>query len=201
MQQSNAQAAMVMHHHSAHNSISTGDPEEKPMRITLIAAALAGVLSACAGMPSVAPSVTATLAPTRGSNTTGTISFVQTGETVRLTANVAGLPPGAHGFHIHEKGDCSAPDAMSAGGHFNPGAKPHGDPHHGDHHAGDIPALEADSYGNARLTVELSGVSLAEGPNSIIGRGVIVHSAPDDYKTQPTGNSGARLACGVIVRG
>ncbi|MBA3904452.1 MAG: superoxide dismutase [Rhodocyclaceae bacterium] len=170
------------------------------MRLAILATASAAVLlSACAGTTGGGPSAEAKLAPTRGSNTTGTVTFMQVGDGVRVSASASGLTPGAHGFHIHEKGDCSAPDGMSAGGHFNPGGHPHGHPHMGPHHAGDMPMLETDSYGNARLSADLPGVTL-EGATGIVGKGVIVHAAPDDFKTQPTGNSGARMACGVIVK-
>lgn len=170
------------------------------MKTTLILAASAAVLlSACAGHGRGGPSAEAKLTPTQGTTTTGTVIFVQKGNDIEVTAHVSGLTPGAHGFHIHEKGDCSAPDGMSAGGHFNPGGHPHGHPHQGPHHAGDMPMLETDSYGNAKLVAVLPGLTL-EGANGIVGRGVIVHAAPDDFKTQPTGNSGARMACGVIVK-
>lgn len=170
------------------------------MKTNLILAASAAVLlSACAGNSRSNASAEAKLAPTQGHTTTGTVVFVQKGSDVEVTAHVAGLTPGAHGFHIHEKGDCSAPDGMSAGGHFNPGGQPHGHPHKGPHHAGDMPMLETDGYGNARLVAVLPGLTLA-GANGIVGKGVIVHAAPDDFKTQPTGNSGARMACGVIVK-
>ena len=169
------------------------------MKTSLITAASAAVLlSACAGSGS-GPSAEAKLAATKGNTTTGTVVFVQKGNDIEVTAHVAGLTPGAHGFHIHEKGDCSAPDGMSAGGHFNPTGQPHGHPHQGPHHAGDMPQLETDAYGNARLTAVLPGLTL-EGASGIVGKGVIVHAAPDDFKTQPTGNSGGRVACGVIVK-
>ncbi|MDQ5958975.1 MAG: superoxide dismutase, Cu-Zn family, partial [Pseudomonadota bacterium] len=129
----------------------------------------------------------------------GTVSFKQEGSNVLVNASVSGLKPGAHGFHIHDKGDCSAPDATSAGGHFNPGGKAHGHPDHADHHAGDMPQLMADASGNASLTASLPGLTIGDGAANIVGRGVIVHAAPDDFKTQPTGNSGARVACGVIA--
>ena len=154
----------------------------------------------CAGIGSTSdPAAEAMLHATKGSAASGLVGFVKQGERILVTATVTGLSPGAHGFHIHEKGDCSAPDAASAGGHFNPGGHPHGHPQMGPHHAGDIAMLEADAGGNARLSVELSGVAL-DGDQGIVGRGVIVHASPDDFRTQPTGNSGARVACGVIVR-
>jgi Cu-Zn family superoxide dismutase len=127
------------------------------------------------------------------------VTYRQEGGNVVVTARVSGLTPGAHGFHIHDKGDCSAPDATSAGGHFNPTAKPHGSPDHADHHAGDMPQLMADASGNASLSATLAGLTIGDGASNIVGRGVIVHAAPDDFKTQPTGNSGARVACGVIT--
>ena len=170
------------------------------MKTTLILAASAAVLlSACAGSSRSNSSAEALLGPTKGTTTTGTVVFMQKGNDIEVTAHVAGLTPGAHGFHIHEKGDCSAPDGMSAGGHFNPPGQPHGHPHQGPHNVGDMPMLETDAYGNARLVAVLPGLTL-EGANGIIGKGVIVHAAPDDFQTQPTGNSGARMACGVIVK-
>lgn len=142
-------------------------------------------------------SAVATLEPTKDSTTRGSVTFTQEGGRVRVSANVAGLRPGAqHAFHVHEKGDCSSGDGMSAGGHFNPGGKPHG-PQGGEHHAGDMPNLVADSSGRANASFELSGVSL-EGASGIVGKGLIVHRDPDDYKSQPAGNAGPRVACGVI---
>ena len=166
------------------------------------ALAAAGLLSACAGgLPAgKADGATAPMAPTQGNKVSGTVNFTQSGDKLMVTAEISGLTPGLHGFHIHEKGDCSAPDGTSAGGHFNPGGKPHGSPEHAEHHAGDMLQLVADANGNARQASYISGPTLADGPAGIIGRSVIIHAAPDDYKTQPTGNSGGRQACGVIVR-
>lgn len=167
----------------------------------LVAVPLAVMLSACAGSGGgVSSSAEAVLEPTRGNAAKGIVSFRQEGADVVVSARVSGLTPGAHGFHIHDKGDCSAPDATSAGGHFNPHGKPHGHPDHPEHHAGDMPQLLADASGNASLTASLPGLTIGYGVADIVGRGLIVHAAPDDFKTQPTGNSGARVACGVIVR-
>jgi Cu-Zn family superoxide dismutase len=142
---------------------------------------------------------TAALKPTSGNTAAGTVTFTQKGDKVAVTAEVTGLSPGPHGFHVHEKGDCSAPDGMSAGGHFNPGSKAHGDPATPDHHAGDMPQLVADASGKAKLNAELSPMTIG-GANDIVGKAVIVHKDADDFKTQPTGNSGARVACGVIAK-
>ena len=166
-------------------------------RVAFLVAAL--LLAGCASMTPAAPKASAALAPTAGNATTGTIAFTPDGDRVRVLAKVSGLTPGAHGFHIHDKGDCSAPDGMSAGGHFNPTGKAHGNPAAGEHHGGDMPMLEADASGNATLDVTLDTVTLGAGANGIVGRAVIVHKDADDYRTQPTGNSGARVACGVIA--
>lgn len=141
---------------------------------------------------------TAELQPTEGNTATGTVSFEEIDGRVRIEAHVSGLEPGTHGFHIHETGDCSAPDATSAGGHFNPDQTQHGSPEDDVHHAGDLGNLEADEEGNAHLELEVDFITLSEGAHSVMGKAVIVHAGPDDLKTQPTGNAGARLACGVI---
>lgn len=169
------------------------------MRI-VISAAAAVLLAACQTMePQEAPIASAALKPTTGSKTFGEATFEQAGDKVKVFVFVQGLKPGQeHGLHIHEAGDCSSGDGMSAKGHFNPGGHGHGNPMAGEHHAGDLPALKADKRGRARVIVELEGISVASGPASIVGRGLIVHAGPDDYKTQPTGNAGARIACGVI---
>ena len=169
----------------------------KPLAIVLV---LGGALCLCSTSMAQGVSATATLSPTTGNTVTGTVTFTQKGDKVTVVAKVSGLSPGSHGFHIHEKGDCSSGDGMSAGGHFNPTGKPHGDPNAPDHHAGDMPMLIADASGNASLTAELSPMTVGAGTTDIIGKAVIVHKDPDDYKTQPTGNSGARVACGIIKK-
>jgi len=169
------------------------------MKKLLIAAALA--VAGCQTAPPDAPRASASLQPTKGSKAFGEVTFEQAGGKVRVVANVAGLAPGReHGFHIHEAGDCSSGDGMSAKGHFNPFGKPHG--HFGgpERHAGDMPALKADKSGRAKLAIELDVITVSPGAASIVGRGLIVHKDPDDYRTQPTGNAGARVACGVIRR-
>ena len=146
----------------------------------------------------MAPSkAVAVLHPTEGNSVSGTITFTREGNAVKVIADLTGLKPGTHGFHIHEFGDCSAKDGASAGGHFNPASMPHGAPADKQRHAGDLGNIEAGQDGKAHLEIADSVLKL-DGAGSILGRGVIVHAAPDDLKTQPTGNAGGRQACGVI---
>lgn len=139
----------------------------------------------------------AELEPTQGNKARGTVTFTRQGEGVRVVADLSGLTPGEHGFHVHETGNCSAPDAASAGEHFNPTSMPHGAPDADRRHMGDLGNITADADGNARLdrTVKMLGL---EGANTIVNRAVIVHGGRDDLKTQPSGDAGDRLACGVI---
>lgn len=141
----------------------------------------------------------AVMQPTAGSKVSGKVWFSQSGDKVRVVAELHGLAPGGHGFHIHEKGDCSAADGSSAGAHFNPTGVRHGNPDLGEHHAGDMPQLIANAEGTARLTAYLDGISVAGEAGDLVGRSVVVHAAADDFASQPAGNSGARLACGQIV--
>jgi Cu-Zn family superoxide dismutase len=123
--------------------------------------------------------------------------FTQLKGYVLVEGDIKGLTPGKHGFHIHDKGDCSAPDAASAGGHFNPTNQKHGPPNSAKSHMGDLGNISADSSGNAKFKFKDKFIQLT-GEHSIVDRSVIVHANLDDEKTQPTGNSGARVACGVI---
>lgn len=135
--------------------------------------------------------------PTEGNNVTGTITFTKVSDGVKVEADISGLTKGKHAIHIHEFGDCSAPDGSSAGGHFNPAAKQHGAPDAGERHAGDMGNLQADDSGNSRLEY-IDHTMTLDGENSIIGKSVIIHENEDDFTTQPTGNAGGRIACGVI---
>ncbi|MDQ3116611.1 MAG: superoxide dismutase family protein [Verrucomicrobiota bacterium] len=139
----------------------------------------------------------AVLHPTKGSKVEGTVSFTKTGDGVKIVADFTGLTPGKHGFHIHEFGDCSSPDGNAAGGHFNPTNNPHAGHDAETRHAGDLGNIEADSSGKAHLELT-DKTMMMSGENSIIGRGFIVHEKADDLKTQPTGDAGGRVACGVI---
>lgn len=137
------------------------------------------------------------LYPTEGNQTSGIVKFTQTTEGIKIVADVTGLIPGKHGFHIHEFGDCSSLDGKSAGGHFNPDNKKHGAPDDVERHVGDLGNLVANKNGEAHYERIDSHISFT-GLNSIIGRAIIVHAGEDDLTSQPTGNAGARVACGVI---
>jgi len=139
---------------------------------------------------------TAKLEPKSGSNVTGTVTFVQRRDLTEVLVDIENLKPGKHGFHIHEKGDCSAPDASSAGGHFNPTHQHHGGPSTAERHNGDLGNIEAPASGKVHWESEFK-MNL-KGPDSIIGKSVVVHEKEDDLKTDPAGNSGARIACGEI---
>lgn len=147
--------------------------------------------------PGNAPVAKAEMIGRSGSAVSGTVSFQEVAGGLRIQANITGLMPGEHGFHIHEVGDCSAPDASSAKGHFNPDAKTHG--HHAtmNRHAGDMQNLIADTQGKAVYDQTITGLAL-NGASGILGRSVVIHADPDDYKSQPAGNSGKRVSCGVI---
>jgi Cu-Zn family superoxide dismutase len=150
-----------------------------------------------ASAAATAAKATVKLAPTANQTARGEVTFTAEAGGVHVVGSFSGLVFGEHGFHVHEKGDCSAPDGTSAGGHFNPATKPHAAREAAERHAGDLGNLKADPYGLARVDFVDATLSLS-GPNSIIGKAVIVHEKADDFKTQPTGNAGARFACGVI---
>jgi Cu-Zn family superoxide dismutase len=137
------------------------------------------------------------LYPTQGNNVTGTITFTQIDSGIKVVADIQGLSKGKHGFHIHEFGDCSSADGSSAGGHFNPEGKSHGAPSDMMRHVGDLGNIEANDAGVAHLEF-IDPMATLEGEHSIIGRSIIVHKSEDDLITQPTGNAGARVACGII---
>lgn len=137
------------------------------------------------------------LHPTDGNEVTGIVTFIKAGDEIKVTADIKNLPGANHGIHIHEYGDCSASDASSAGGHFNPENVQHGARTDSIRHVGDLGNIQADGYGNAHLEFTDSFISFS-GKHSIIGKAVIVHEKADDLKSQPTGNAGSRIACGVV---
>jgi Cu-Zn family superoxide dismutase len=171
---------------------------------TLIPLTAAVLLAACqsTSTPEEPLRATAALQPTKGSKAFGEATFEQAGDKVRVIVFAQNLPPDRElGFHIHEAGDCSSGDGMSAKGHFNPHGKPHGNPSSPERHAGDLPSLKVGKDGRAKIDVTVDAISIGKGPGDIVGRGLIIHAQADDYTTQPTGNAGARIACGVIRAG
>ena len=163
----------------------------------VVAAAFGGAGAAFAG----GPKAVAALTSKSGSNTKGNATFTAKAGKVTLKVKVTGLTPGEHAIHLHEKGDCSAPDGASAGGHWNPSAENHGKWGHAPFHHGDLGNLVADAKGKAELTIETDLWTIGDGkPSDVVGRSVIVHATADDFTTQPTGNAGGRVACGVIQK-
>jgi Cu-Zn family superoxide dismutase len=169
-------------------------PDNKP-----VAAAAQAADAAKVAVAHIEPSEAATTQPTLN-HVTGTVTFTQVGDAVKVVADINGLTPDTtHGFHIHEKGDLSAPDLSSAGPHFNPAGHHHGSPADADaSHAGDLGNITADANGYVHHEVTSEHISLGDGPNSVIGRSVLVHEKADDLKSDPSGNSGSRIAGGVI---
>ena len=164
-------------------------------------AAVASLLVLWAGLRaaaqhSAAPEATkavAVLSPTEGNNVRGVVTFTQAGANVRVVAQIEGLTPGKHGFHIHEWGDCSSKDGSSAGGHFNPGNKQHGTKNPQGSHAGDMPNFTVAADGTAKTTVTNSAVTMGSEANSIFASGgtaLVIHAKPDDMMTDPSGNAG-----------
>jgi Cu-Zn family superoxide dismutase len=169
----------------------------------IVSGLFAFLLAACQNGPTFFddPSAIAVLSGTPGSTVHGVVTFVRKGDATLVNANMAGLKPnGTRGMHIHEFGDCSARDASSAGQHFNPGASEHGSPDSASHHAGDLGNITADAKGEVYVSFEIADGTFGTGNDSIVGRSIVVHAERDDLHTQPAGNSGDRIACGVILR-
>jgi superoxide dismutase, Cu-Zn family len=147
------------------------------------------------------PSAIAVLSPTQGSSVHGAVTFLRTKGVALVNVNMTGFKPNTtHGLHIHESGDCTARDGSSAGGHFNPTSSGHGGPDGSSRHSGDLGNVTADSKGEIYSSFKIGDVAFGTGPDSIIGRGLVVHADGDDLKSQPAGNSGAPMACGMITR-
>lgn len=169
------------------------------------AAFLALIVGACAGLPTgraIGTTATAELSNAEG-RVLGTVTFTQINAGVRIIVEVRGLPPGPKAVHIHEVGRCEAPGFASAGGHFNPDKRQHGLQNPQGPHAGDLPNITIEADGSGRLETTTDRVTLGSGATSLFdgdGSVLVVHGSPDDFKTDPTGNSGARVACGVIVK-
>jgi Cu-Zn family superoxide dismutase len=136
------------------------------------------------------------------SKVTGTATFTEKNGKVTFVAKIAGLQPGIHAIHIHEKSDCSAADGSSAGGHWNPTFKKHGKWGAEEHHKGDIGNFTADEKGNGTITLTTDEWSIGgeDATKDILGKGLIVHQGADDFVSQPAGNAGARVACSAIIK-
>lgn len=177
----------------------------KKVLMTALTSAL--LLSGCQMMPGMSNTTShkammsadanALMRPASGSNVSGHVWVKNNGRGATLMVDIAGAPAnGVHGFHIHEKGDCSAPDATSAGGHFNPAGQKHGSPNQVDSHAGDLPNLQADA--NGRIQQQVMSTLTAD---QMLGRALVIHAKADDYRSQPAGDSGSRVSCGVVTQG
>ena len=165
----------------------------------LTVACCAALFSGCAMMEEKEPTAAATLEPRSGSSVSGALTFTQIGDVVRITGEIKGHTKGPKGFHIHEKGDCSDDKGMNTGGHFNPHQSKHGGPYEPVKHAGDLGNIVFNDAGVANVNFTVGDISVTrDRADGIIGRAVIVHAATDDLTTDPTGNAGARVACGVI---
>jgi Cu-Zn family superoxide dismutase len=143
---------------------------------------------------------TAVMEARSGSDVSGTVTFEEIFEgTVRVRLDLTGVPEGVHGFHVHEFGNCDSDDGSSAGGHFNPVRSPHAGPHDSMQHAGDMGNVVAGSDGTIKTSMKLTSFTLSPGVTSVAGLAVILHADRDDLTTQPTGNAGGRIACGIIT--
>ena len=171
------------------------------MKNIILASSLALLLTGLAFARSTS-TAKADLTDSKGANV-GTARLKGTPKGVSLALEVSNLPPGLDGFHIHTVGKCDSPDFKSAGGHLNPEGKKHGWENPEGHHAGDLQNLTADAQGKAKVKVVVTGVTLGDGPNSLFqpqGTALVIHANPDDNKTDPAGNAGPRIACGVITK-
>ena len=166
----------------------------KPFAVLVFSLVL---VAACASM-TTGPAASATLSPTTGQTAAGTVRLTQMADgSVQVKVDLTGVPAGVHGFHIHDKGDCGD-NGNAAGGHFNPASTAHGAPDATPHHSGDFGNVTADASGEVHTSFNTHSVTVEAGANSAVGHAVILHANPDDLVTQPTGNAGARIACGVV---
>lgn len=171
----------------------------KIQRIPITAVAGAFLIAGAVSAADAPAQAKATIESRSGSTVSGMATFTELpGGGVKVVVHIEKAPPGTHGLHIHEKGDCSDPEAKSAGGHFNPTTMNHAGPMDKEHHAGDLGNIEIKADGTGTLEITSTMLTVKPGPNSVVGRSVVFHEKADDFKTQPTGNAGGRLGCGVI---
>ncbi len=171
------------------------------MRHLTVLIAVCAVAAGCAAMKPAPMTATAELRNAQG-QPVGTATLTDVGGGVRVIVEARNLPPGDKGVHIHEVGRCEPP-FTTAGGHFNPGKRQHGLQNPAGPHAGDLPNITIGTDGTGRLETVTDRVTLGGGATSLFdadGSAIVIHAAPDDHRTDPAGNSGARIACGVIVR-
>ncbi|MEO8218676.1 MAG: superoxide dismutase family protein [Acidobacteriota bacterium] len=172
------------------------------MKKFLFALGTAVLISGCASKMSssaAGPVAVATLEAKSGSTAHGTVRFAEAADgQVTVSLDLTNVPAGSHGFHVHEKGDCSSADASSAGGHFAPMGNQHGAPTAAQHHAGDFGNITVAADGNVKTSFVTRSVTVSPGPTSVVGKAVILHEKADDLVSQPSGNAGARISCGVI---
>ena len=173
-------------------------------KITLSIVLIFAVIMGCKTNSSsnITNKLNVTFEPKSESNVSGGGTFTEKEGKVTFTANFKGLKPGIHAIHIHEKSDCSAADGSSAGGHWNPTFKKHGKLGDGESHKGDIGNFTTDEYGNGTVTITTAEwcIGCGDTTKDILEKSLIVHQGPDDYITQPSGNSGARVACSAIIK-
>jgi len=173
------------------------------MRSLAIAASFTVALAGCASMQSGTDSTATADIKNSGGQSVGTATLTQVPGGVRIVIDAKSLPPGAHAVHIHEIGKCEGPAFTTSGGHFNPERKQHGTMNARGAHAGDLPNMSVDGLGNGRLETVTDRVTLGAGASSVFdadGSAIVIHAASDDFKTDPTGNAGGRIGCGVIAR-
>ena len=165
-------------------------------KLALIAISTLVLVSCRSGRGAMA---TATLNPSEGQTAKGTVHFQDVGDgTAEVVVDLTGVPPGEHGFHVHDKGDCGN-NGANAGPHFDPTHMVHGDPQAQSHHAGDFGNVTANANGEVHTHFETHSVTVKEGMLSVVGHAVVLHGNPDDLVSQPSGNAGPRIACGVVT--